>query len=665
MIFTSLRECVDFLEKEGELIRIETELDPDLEMAEVHNRVFEAGGPALLFQNVKGSSFPALSNLFGTYERAVKILEPQLEKVTTLVNLKSDPASALKSPVKSARALINAIHALPIRKNVQPIRKNVQPMRKYALPMRKYALPMMKNEGSVLHGRCHIHDLPMIRCWPDDGGAFIFLPQVFSRDPVNKVNLSKSIMNLSKSIMNPSKSIMKPSKSIMNSNLGMYRIQLSGNDYVMDREVGMHYQIHRGIGNHHASALEHNLPLPVTVFVGGPPAHTLAAVMPLPEGMPEVAFAGALAGRAFRYAIQGDSVISLDADFCITGRIIPGKTKPEGPFGDHLGYYSLTHDFPYLEVEAVYHRKDAIWPFTVVGRPPREDSVFGRIIHEITASAIPDTIPGVTAIHAVDAAGVHPLLFAKALERYIPFDEKKPRELLTHANAILGTGQLSLAKYLIIVSHNDYPALDVHDEMGFFMHVLERIDFRTDVHFQTCTTMDTLDYSSQGLNEGSKVVLACAGEKRRELLRYIPSQIHSTISDPFSRPKLAAPGIVVIQGPAFKSCLDAEKEINFLKELDLGEKMDGLPLVVIVDDADEAAGDFSTFLWITFSRSNPSHDIYGVGSFTMFKHWGCNGSMIIDARIKPFHAPPLIQDGNVVRRVDKLGQRGGPLYGII
>ncbi len=384
MIFTSLKDCVDFLEKEGELIRIEEELDPDLEMAEIHNRIFAAGGPAILYQNVKGSAFPAISNLFGTYERAVKILEPQLEKVTTLVNMKSDPSSALKTPLKSASSLFNAIHALPLK----------------------------KKRGAVLHGSCHIHDLPMIRCWPDDGGSFILLPQVFSRDPLktHEQEGKNTGIKLKQGIMNPH-------KGIMDSNLGMYRIQLSGNEYIMDREVGVHYQLHRGIGNHHTSALENNLPLPVTIFVGGPPAHTLAAVMPLPEGLPEVTFAGVLAGRAFRYAIKGESVISLDADFCITGRIIPGKTKPEGPFGDHLGYYSLTHDFPYLEVDAVYHRKDAIWPFTVVGRPPREDSVFGRIIHEITASAIPDTIPGVTAIHAVDVAGVHPLLFAKAMER--------------------------------------------------------------------------------------------------------------------------------------------------------------------------------------------------------------------------------------------------------
>ena len=680
MQFSSLNACVNFLEKEGELIRIEDEMDPDLEMAEVHNQVFEAGGPAILFQNVKGSPFPAVSNLFGTYERAVKILSPQLEKVTTLVNLKSDPALFMKHPIQSAKALLNAFHALPRR------RKN----------------------GPVLQGRCRIQDLPMIRCWPKDGGGFIYLPQVFSRDPLK--NGVGSQNGSGSGIGDPSKissamgmrsgakigTITRREGGVMSSNLGMYRIQLSGNDYAMDREVGVHYQIHRGIGVHHTHALERNLPLPVSIFVGGPPAHTLAAVMPLPEGLPEVAFAGTLAGRAFHYAekaggraersgVGGTShLISLDADFCITGRIMPGKTKPEGPFGDHLGYYSLVHDFPYLEVDAVYHRKDAIWPFTVVGRPPREDSIFGRLIHEMTASAIPDTIPGVTAVHAVDVAGVHPLLFAKAMERYVPYEEKKdkkPREILTHANAILGTGQLSLAKYLIITAHNDRPDLDIHDEIGFLMHVLERIDFRTDLHFQTCTTMDTLDYSSKGLNEGSKMVWAVAGEKKRELLRYIPSTLIEVISKPFSHPKLAAPGMMVIQGEPFVSYEKAAHEVDelvasldFLMDASAAGKgdgrrgkreMKGLPLIVIVDDARKAADDFATFLWITFSRSNPSHDIYGVGSFTRFKHWRCKGALIIDARIKPFHAPPLVQDSRVVERVKRLGLAGGPLHGII
>lgn len=680
MKLNCMRDCVEFLEKEGELVRIEAELDPDLEMAEVHNRVFEAGGKAILFERVKGSPFPAVSNLFGTYNRALKILEPELSKVSALVKLISDPSTAFKSPLNSLKSLTSLIHALPLKRSIASTKAST------------------KKSGTVLDCRCQISDLPMIRCWSGDGGAFIFLPQVFSIEPPDK--FKTSFYNCCKSNLSPSIS----TASILRSNLGMYRIQISGGDYIPDKEIGLHYQIHRGIGNHHAKALEHNQYLPVTIFIGGPPAHTLAAIMPLPEGMAEIAFAGALAGRSFRYGVikrcgeseksrcgnlgyYNSNVVSLDADFCITGRVVPNQTKPEGPFGDHIGYYSLAHQFPYIEVDAVYHRKDAIFPFTVVGRPPREDSVFGRIIHEITSSAIPKKLPGVTAIHAVDAAGVHPLLLAKAVDRYSPYDEKKPRELLTHANLILGTGQLSLAKYLLICSHNDNPELDINDEMAFFIHLLERIDFRRDIHFQTCTTMDTLDYSSEGLNEGSKVIMAASGDKRRELLRYVPSNIY--LPENFSNPRLAAPGIVVVKAPKFENYEKAEKEINTLafdlnnqinaeksytnsrlekmettKNLHKRGGLENLPLFVVVDDPYEACENFSTFLWITFSRSNPSHDIYGAGSFTSFKHWGCQGTLIIDARIKPFHAPPLTSDPKITRKIDKMARRGGPLYGI-
>lgn len=610
MGFSSLADCIAFLEKTGQLVRIDTPVDPDLEMAAIHNRVFEAGGPAVFFAHVKGTRFPAVSNLFGTYERACSILAPYLEAVTRLVSLKFDPGRSLMNPAGSVKALRALAHALPRR----------------------------KSRGAVLDHQCRVSDLPQIRCWPGDGGGFILLPQVLSQDPDRP--------------------------GILGTNMGMYRVQLGGNEYQTDREVGLHYQIHRGIGNHHTRAMKKGISLPVSIFLGGPPAHTLAAVMPLPEGLPEVAFAGALAGRRFGYARHKGHVVSLDADFCITGRIVPGRVKPEGPFGDHLGYYSLVHDFPVLQVAHVYHRKGAIWPFTVVGRPPREDSIFGRIIHEITTEAVPKTLPGVTAIHAVDAAGVHPLLLAKAMERYVPYDRPQPRELLTHACAILGSGQLSLAKYLMICAHNDRPELDITDAPAFIKHLLERIDFTRDVHFHTRTTMDTLDYSHPVLNQGSKVVLAAAGSPRRQLLKEYPEGLRLP---GFCREiRLAAPGMVVIRAKAFTDYDQAGHEMNDLADTLSGQSFpDGLPLVVVADDAEAPSRSFDTFLWVTFTRSDPARDIYGVDSFTRFKHWGCRGSLIIDARKKPFHAPPLEPDPEVEARVDRLGVRGGPLHGII
>jgi 4-hydroxy-3-polyprenylbenzoate decarboxylase len=610
MKFCSLNQCVDFLAQEKELIRICEPVDPHLEMAEITRRVFEAGGPALLFENVKRSPFPALSNLYGTWERTVKMFEPQLEQVKALVDIASDPMQAVRSPGRGLKAGMALARSLP--------------------------LPVQTNR--TLTHMTRIDQLPQITCWPGDGGAFLLLPQVFSLDP--------------------------DADSVLKSNLGMYRIQLSGNDYPPNEEIGLHYQLHRGIAVHHQKALEKNIPLKVSIFIGGPPAHALAAVMPLPEGMPEIAFAGALAGRNFRYFRHHGFVLSTDADFCITGWVIPHETRPEGPFGDHLGYYSNVHAFPCIRVASVWHRPGAIFPFTVVGRPPREDSHFGRLIHEITRNAVAKALPGVTAVNAVDAAGVHPLLLAKARERYLPYEAPMPRELLTHAHAILGKGQLSLAKYLFICAHEDDPGLDVNDEKQFFMHVLERVDFARDLHFITCTTMDTLDYSGQQINQGSKLVMAAAGPRKRRLGHVLPARF--SLPHGFSRALMAAPGIAVIQGPAFTSYPRARQQISPVKKYlqTLGDAS-GLALVVVVDDARFCAGTFADFLWVTFLRSNPSHDIYGIKERTLHKHWGCEAPLVIDARIKPFHAAPLVPDPEVALRVEQMACKGGPLSNIL
>jgi 4-hydroxy-3-polyprenylbenzoate decarboxylase len=322
------------------------------------------------------------------------------------------------------------------------------------------------------------------------------------------------------------------------------------------------------------------------------------------------------------------------------------------------------HAFPYIRVASVWHRPGAIFPFTVVGRPPQEDSNFGRLIHEITRNAVAKTIPGVTAVNAVDAAGVHPLLLAKAREGYLPYEEPMPRELLTHANAILGTGQLSLAKYLLLAAHEDCPDLDVNDEKTFFVHVLERVDFSRDLHFYTRTTMDTLDYSGRQINQGSKLVMAAAGSVKRRLCSRLPGQLQ--LPEGFSRARMAAPGMAVVQGPAFVSYPRARQQINQIKACLLKtDDLSGLAMVVVADDARFCAETFANFLWVTFLRSNPSHDVYGVQERTVCKHWGCAGPLVIDARAKPFHAAPLVPDPEVSRRVEQMACKGGPLYKIL
>ncbi|MBK8042791.1 MAG: UbiD family decarboxylase [Haliscomenobacter sp.] len=605
MPYSSMHACVLDLERTQQLVRIREEADPDLEMAEIHRRVYEAGGPALLFENVKGSPFPAVSNIYGTVERTRFLFRHTMEKVQRVIELKSDPANLLRRPLRYVSAPFTALSALPMRSWFNP---------------------------PVRYGKTQISQLPQIKSWPMDGGAFITLPQVFTLPPGEQ--------------------------NLMKSNLGMYRIQLSGNDYLSNQEIGLHYQLHRGIGVHHTQYNQSDMPFRASIFVGGPPSHAFSAIMPLPEGLSELTFAGMLGGRRFRYARAKGHVLSSDADFVITGIIRKGEKKPEGPFGDHLGYYSLMHDFPVMEVEEVYHRKNAIWHFTVVGRPPQEDSSFGYLIHELVKTLTPGEFPGISEIHAVDAAGVHPLLLAIGSERYMPFRERRPEEILTQANRILGSGQTSLAKFLIIAAEGDAPNLHAHEMPGFFQHVLERIDWRRDLHFQTQTTIDTLDYSGSGWNAGSKVVMACCGPKLRTLQTQLPDGFR--LPEGFSQPVFAAPGILAVTGPAFdgeKSYSDPENLAQTLNGID----MSGIPLIVLCDDSPFTAATYNNFLWVTFTRANPSHDLHGVGAFTSFKHWGCHGPLIIDSRKKPHHAPELVPDKKAKEKADRFFRRGGVL----
>lgn len=612
MPYASLEECLLDLQKHNHLIRVWEEVDPYLEMAAIHLRVHEAGGPALLFENVKGCRYRAASNIFGSIERSKIIFRDTLDVVKKLISLKNEPVQALKQPFKNLPAALAALKAFPLK---NPASK-----------------PVLANEISI-------SDLPLIHHWKMDGGAFVTLPLVYTEDA--------------------------DMPGIMHSNLGMYRIQLSGNDYVMNSEVGLHYQLHRGIGIHQTKANNKGQPLKVSCFVGGPPAHTLSAVMPLPEGMSELTFAGVLGGRRFRYMYDNGFCISTDADFVITGEVFPGDNKPEGPFGDHLGYYSLTHDFPVMKVRKVYARNNAIWPFTVVGRPPQEDTSFGKLIHEITGDALADEIPGLKEVNAVDAAGVHPLLLAIGSERYTPYmPAKQPAEILTIANHILGTGQLSLAKFLFITA-DDSNRLSASNVQSFLGHMLQRINLTRDVHFYTNTTIDTLDYSGTGLNAGSKVVFAAYGEVKRELCRDVPGAMKAL--QLFVNPQVCMPGVIALQAAAFTTYAAAQNEMHALNE-QLKEKVSELhttPLIIVCDDSNFVSASLNNFLWVTFTRCNPSHDIYGINESIEHKHWGCNGPLVIDARIKPHHAPPVEKDPETERKIDRLFDKGGSLYGML
>ena len=624
MGFRTLAACVEALRREGAAVVCDDPVDPHLEIAEIQRRLYRAGGPAVLFSKPRGCAFPVLVNLFGTRGRVERIFADTIDRVRRLVELKIDPAAAATRPWRYWRAPLDALTMLPRR-----VRRGAS-----------RACPIALSE------------LPQVVCWPGDGGPFMTLPCVYTEEP--------------------------GSPGTRRSNLGMYRVQLAGNDYAPDGEVGLHYQIHRGIGVHHTRALERGEPLRVSITVGGTPAYTVAAMMPLPEGLSELTFAGALAGhRIPMIAVPDRPAVYAEADFVIEGTILP-QPKPEGPFGDHLGYYARRHDFPVLRVERVSHRPGAIWPMTVVGRPPQEDTMFGWLVHELTGPVIPTVLPGVRSVHAVDAAGVHPLLLAVGSERYQPWRRPgRPAELLTQASSILGQGQLSLAKYLFIVDGGGTPGLDAHDVGPFLARLLEEVDWRRDCHFHTETTIDTLDYSGSGMNEGSKLVVAARGPARRTCGRSLPERL--PLPAGFADPHLCLPGVIAVRGPAIEprprleergdaaiwaGAAEAPWQADIERlcaALATSDDLDPWPLVVVCDDPAFAAASLENFLWTAFTRSNPAADVHGAGATVRQKHWGCRGPLVIDARIKPHHAPALVEDPTVTARVDRLAAAGGPL----
>lgn len=609
MGYRTLGDCVRDLERHGQLLRIDAEIDPYLEMAYVQRRAFRAGSPALLFTRPRGCRFPMLANLFGTKERANFIFRDALERVGAVFTARADIAAAMRKPWRAFGMLPGLWHMRPRR---------------------------LRSPAPVLEHACRLADIPPLVSWPQDGGPFITLPLVYSEDPD------------------------RPGSA----NLGMYRIQLAGDSYGAN-EIGLHYQLQRGIGAHHARALARGERLPVNVHVGGPPALALAAVMPLPPGMSELVFAGLLGARRMELAAGRHLPVLAQCDFVIQGRIMPGL-RPEGPFGDHLGYYSLRHNFPAIAVEAVSHRSDAIWPFTSVGRPPQEDTVFGDLIHELTAPMVGNVFEGIREVHAVDAAGVHPLLLAIGSERYTPYEAaRRPRELLTLAMHLLGTTQTALAKFVLIMAAEDAPGLTCRDVPAFFRHMLERTDFGVDLHFFTRSACDTLDYTGYGLHEGSRLIWTAAGEPVRTLGTELPGL--PDLPPGFSEAALVMPGVVAVSGPphaagrtdsdqaaaAFAACFEGWRHAG------------AFPLIVIADDARFCAASLENFLWTVFTRADPARDIYGPGASFRLKHWSCNAPLIIDGRLKGYQAAPLEDDPQVVARVEALAVKGAPLHGII
>jgi len=575
---TDLRSFLGLLIKEGELRVIDATVDPWLELAEIQRRVVARQGPALLFTRVKDTKFPVVTNLFGTPRRI-----------------------ELAFGAEPIRFLRQVSEAMEILRN--PSLRSLWKYRGLARSLLRIGTSV-KPSGPALECRLsppRLSILPQIKNWPLDGGAFLTLPLVYSEHPVTN-----------------------------RSNLGMYRCQIFD-----DSTLGMHFQIHRGLGFHYHEAEKRNEPLPVNVFLGGPPALILAAVAPLPEDIPEAVFASLLLGKKLDF-IRNPSISSLllaaESEFSFIGEIPPKIRRDEGPFGDHYGYYSLRHPFPVFNVRHMFHRRDAIFPATVVGRPRQEDHYIGDFLQELFAPLYPLVMNGVRDVWAYDDAGMHTLAAAVVSERY-------KHEAFMAGMRILGEGQLSLTKFLMLT---DTP-LPLRKFRPLFRHILERADFATDLFIFSPVSQDTLDYTGKRMNEGSKAILMGLGEKRFELQTELTADLHSLR---FSNPRVYMPGVLVVEGPPWHERDGVTNDL--LKE----EAALSFRIVIIVDDASECVKSDESFLWTVFTRFNPASDIHPRAVRIDKFHPRLSSPLVIDCRFKPWYPPMALPTWETIEAVD-------------
>lgn len=583
MIPHSTREFVDLLKSENEILEISDVVDPHLELAEIQRQVVAQNGPALLFSNVKGSRFSVASNLYGSAKRIDLAFGKFPEK---FVHEAADTLQNFFPPTfgklwQSRHLAKNALKMGTRRTDATVVTEN--------------------RLQSLL-------ELPQLQCWPEDGGAFITLPLVYTQSP-----------------------------SSGKSNLGMYRIQLFN-----ETQCGMHIQIHRGGGFHYHEAEQQNQALPVHIYVGGPPALTLAAILPLPEDIPEILFASLLQQKKIQTS-QKPELSSLpflnEADFCIVGQIPPHERQPEGPFGDHFGYYSLKHEYPFVNVQHIFHRNNAIYPATVVGRPPQEDHYLACYLQDLLKPLIHLVMPQVRDVWAYEESGVHSLAGAVVKDRY-------PREALTTSLRILGEGQLSLTKVLMVTD----AGVDLKDFKSFLPAVLERMDLRTDLFILSNISQDTLDYTAKKIHDGSKAIFLGVGEVKRQLPQIFSGTLQNSA---FKSPRVFCRGVLAVEGPAYATTPDLKEKLA------AEDALQDWPLVVLVDDATAATQTAADFLWHVFTRFEPAADITARNQTLNRFHVEFTAPIVIDCRLKPWYAPTLESDPAIVKKVKPLLQKHG------
>ena len=572
-----LRSFLNLLARENDLLTIEAEVDPFLELAEVHRRVIAQGGPALLFKHVKGSRYPVVTNLFGTERRIELAFGPKPE---ALVREVVHVAESLLPPRPGKLWQHRALALEALRLGTRNVRR----------------APVTE----VVDQPARLDELPVLTTWQEDGGPFLTLPLVYTEHPLTRKH-----------------------------NLGMYRMQRYD-----AQTTGLHWQIHKGGGFHYHEAEAQNQALPVTVFLGGPPALILAAIAPLPEDVPELVLASVLAGEKIRTCqnpIKSNHRLVAEAEFALVGRVPPRERRPEGPFGDHYGYYSLQHDYPVFHVDAVFHRRDAIYPATVVGKPRQEDFFIGDYLQKLLSPLFPLVMPSVRDLWTYGETGFHSLCAAVVRERYA-------REALVSGFRILGEGQLSLTKFLILTDTPQH----LRDFRKFFEHVLARVRWERDLFIFSNVSMDTLDYTSGKVNEGSKAILLSLGDPVREL----PREFHGTLPRDVTRAEVFCGGCLVVEGLPYAE--DPQQAARLARDEAFAE----WPLVIIHEDANVARS-VADFLWATWTRFEPASDIHAADITVHRHHLAYRAPIVIDARMKPGYPAELIVRPDIAELVDK------------
>ncbi len=557
-----LRDYLAILRHEKELVEVAAPVRSDQEIAEIQRRVAAADGPALLFTSVDGGSTPVAGNLFGSRKRVDLAFGSKAQAAIRGLAQIAEGELPPRAKVlwRQRRSLLAVARAGVRRVRSGPVTEVVEEPRLSAVPLTKL--------------------------WPEDGSHFITLPLVLTADPATGKK-----------------------------NLGIYRMQRFD-----DRTTGMHWQIAKGGGFHYARAEKLGQPLAVTVMVGGPPILVLAAASPLPEGVSELLLASLALGRKLPIVRVNGREVVASCEWAFLGKVPPKKRNPEGPFGDHYGYYSLEHPYPVFEIEVVLRRKNPIWPSTVVGKPFQEDYHIGTQIQELFKPLFPLIMPGVRDLHSYGETGFHPLAAAVVSERY-------HREAMATAFRILGEGQLSLTKCLLLT---DTPR-DLTDFPGLLTHLLARVRWDRDLFIFSPLSMDTLDYAGPEVNKGSKAIIAGLGEPLRELPVEIPSGLPRWIRDA----ALFCPGCLVVGGP------DYLEEGAFPDRIGALPSLKDFPLIVLCDRPARAAASQIGFLWTTFTRFNPATDIHASGERICNGRIVREGPVVIDARMKPWYPKEL------------------------